>query len=402
MSWNHPLSRRVTHLKPSPTLATDAKAKAMKAQGIDILNFSIGEPDFDTPDHVKEAAARAIRDGFTKYTAVGGILELRQAIADKLSADYGIGLRPEEIMVSTGGKQALYNAVQAIVDPGDEVIIPVPYWVSYPPIVELAGGVPRYLPCEARSGYGLDHDALRAIITPKTRALILNSPSNPTGAVLSRGDLEAVGNLALRHGFYVITDDIYDAIRFDGGRPENVASVLPEARDHVLIINGVSKTYAMTGWRIGYLAGPEKVVKAASKIQGQSTSNPNSIAQKAALAAYRGPQDCVVAMREAFRKRRDYILERLGRIPGVSCVEPQGAFYVFPDFSAYFDKEFAGKGLGDSVGMSDFLLEQARLAVVPGIAFGDDGCIRFSYATDISVIEKGMDRLDEAISSLGG
>lgn len=386
------LSERVRRLKPSPTLATDAKAKALKAQGVDILNFAVGEPDFDTPEHIKEAAIKAIKDGFTRYTAVGGILELREAIVQKLKIDYNLDYLPSDIMVSTGGKQALFNAVQAIVGPGDEVIIPVPYWVSYPPIVELAGGIPRYIYSDPAKDFALNIEALKGAITDKTKAIILNSPSNPTGAVYGREDLLAVGDLALRHGFYVITDDIYDAIRFDGNDMENVASVYPEAKDLVLIINGVSKTYAMTGWRIGYLAGPEKVVKAASKIQGQSTSNPNSIAQKAALAAYTGPQDCVKIMAKAFGERRDFIMKRLKEIPGIQCVEPKGAFYVFPDISAYL-----GGDIPDSVTLTDYFLENARIATVAGLAFGDDRFIRLSYATGMETISEGIGRLKKAL-----
>jgi aspartate aminotransferase len=395
MEFESGLSQRVKQLKPSPTLATDAKAKALKAQGVDIINFAVGEPDFETPAHIKEAAIQAIRDGFTRYTPVGGIDALKEAIVLKLKDDYNLDYGLSGIMVSTGGKQALYNVAQAIVDPGDEVIIPVPYWVSYPPIVELAGGVPKYVNCNPEKDYALDVDALESAITSRTKAIILNSPSNPTGAVYGRDDLLAVGKLAVKHGIYVISDDIYDAIRFDGKSMENVASVYPEAKDLVLIINGVSKTYAMTGWRIGYLAGPNQVVKAASKIQGQSTSNPNSIAQKAALAAYTGPQDCVKEMARAFFERRDYIIERLMEISGIKCVVPQGAFYVFPDISHYF-----GGTISDSVAMSDYLLDKARIASVPGIAFGDDRFIRFSYASSIETISEGINRLKDALSEI--
>ncbi len=400
MSWEAPLAQRVKNLKPSPTLAVDAKAKALKASGVDIVNLSAGEPDFDTPEHIKEAAIKAVRDGFTKYTAVAGIPELKDAIAAKLERDYGISYTADEIIASTGGKQALYNIMQAILDPGDEVIIPVPYWVSYPALVELAGGAPQYLMCSADDGFALDMESLKAMINPKTRAIILNSPSNPTGAAYSRKDLEEVSRLAMQHGFYIITDDIYDEIRFDGTPPENAVSVNPEARDRVLVVNGVSKTYAMTGWRIGYMAGPAAVVKATAKIQSQSTSNPNSIAQKAAAAALAGPQECVREMKKAFAQRKDYILERLGAIEGVKCVEPSGAFYVFPDMSAYYGRKHAGGTVSDSLTLADYLLESASIACVPGIAFGDDRFIRFSYATDIGVIKEGMDRLEKALGGL--
>jgi len=400
MSWTFPLSERVRNLKPSPTLAIDTKAKTLKAKGVDIINLSAGEPDFDTPEHIKEAAIKAIRDGFTKYTPVGGIPELKEAIAAKFEQDYKLTYRPEQIMVSTGGKQVLYNVAQAILDPGDEVIIPVPYWVSYPAIVELAEGTVRFLPSDPDKDFALDLAALGSILTSKTRAIILNSPSNPTGAVYSREDLMAVAALAVEHNFVIITDDIYDQIRFDNKGPENIASLVPEAQDHVIVVNGVSKTYAMTGWRIGYLAGPEAVVKAATKIQSQSTSNPNSIAQKAVLAALTGPQDEVLKMKKAFLERKNYIMKRLEAIPGISCVKPKGAFYVFPDLSSYYGKKAFGKEINNSLEMADYLLEESRIAGVPGIAFGDDRFMRFSYATDLSIIQEGMDRLRVALNNL--
>ena len=400
MSWNSPVARRVQHLRPSPTLAVDAKAKSLRADGVDIINLSAGEPDFDTPEHIKEAAIKAIEDGFTKYTPVGGIPELKEAIAQKLERDYGQRYRPDEIMVSTGGKQVLYNIAQAILDAGDEVIIPVPYWVSYPPIVELAGGVPVYVDCDPGRNFALDVEALESAVTSRTKAIILNSPSNPTGAVFSSEVLAAVAEVAMEKGLWVITDDIYDEIRFQGQGPENILSVVPEARDHVLVANGVSKTYAMTGWRIGYLAGPGPVVKACTKIQSQSTSNPNSIAQRAALAALTGPQDCVKEMTAAFEKRGRYMVSRLRAMPGIRCAEPQGAFYVFPDLSSYYGKGLQGKEIQGSLDLADYLLEQARVAAVPGIAFGDDRSIRFSYATGTDTIKEGMDRLEAALSRL--
>ncbi len=400
MAWDIPLSDRVKNLKPSPTLAVDAKAKALKAQGIDIINLSAGEPDFDTPEHIKEAAIKAIKEGFTKYTPVGGIAELKDAIISKMSRHYDLEYAPEQVLVSTGGKQGLYNIIQAIVSPGDEVIVPVPYWVSYPAIIELAGGVPVFLPSEAADNFAIDMDRLAGLVTSKTRAMILNSPSNPTGAVYDTDTLKAVAALAVEKGFYILTDDIYDEIRFDGKNPENPASVMPDAKDHVIVANGVSKTYAMTGWRIGYTAGPAPVIKAATKIQSQSTSNANSIAQKAAAAALSGPQDCVSSMVKAFRERRDYIVERLNSMEGVKCPVPGGAFYVFPDMSSFIGKNAGDKTLTGSLEIADYLLEEAKIACVPGIAFGDDRFIRFSYATDIKIIEEGMNRLQEALGRL--
>lgn len=401
MSWTAPISQRIQALKPSPTLAVDAKAKAMKAQGVDIVNLSAGEPDFDTPRHIKEAAIKAINDGFTKYTAVGGIVELKQAIAAKLERQYSVSYAESEIMASTGGKQVLYNIFQAILNPGDEVIIPVPYWVSYPALVELAGGVPVYLQTEADTGFALDLDALAGLVTDRTRAIILNSPSNPTGAAYRENDLRAVARLAMERNFIVVTDDIYDEIRFDGRGPENLLSFCPEAREHTVIANGVSKAYAMTGWRIGYLAGPAHVVKGCMKIQSQSTSNPNSIAQKAAAAALAGPQDCIAVMQKAFLERKNYICDRLNSMQSVQCVEPQGAFYVFPDISAFYGKKAGDVEMKGSLDFADYLLESAKIASVPGIAFGDDRFIRFSYATDMKTLEEGMNRLEAAIAKIG-
>ncbi len=400
MAWDTPLADRVINLKPSPTLAVDAKAKALKAQGVDIVNLSAGEPDFDTPEHIKDAAIEAIKAGFTKYTPVGGIQELKDAIINKMSSQYGLDYAPEQILVSTGGKQGLYNVIQAIVNPGDEVIVPVPYWVSYPAIIELAGGTPVFLPSEAADNFAIDMDRLEEMVSDRTRAIILNSPSNPTGAVYDTESLKAVASLAVERGFYIITDDIYDEIRFDGKGQENPASVFPEAKGHVIVANGVSKTYAMTGWRIGYLAGPGPVIKAATKIQSQSTSNANSIAQKAAAAALSGPQDCVSIMVKAFRERRDYIVDRLNGMDGVSCPLPQGAFYVFPDMSAFLGTKAGQKNIKSSLDLADFLLEEAKIACVPGVAFGDDRFVRFSYATDKAVIEEGMNRLESALKKL--
>ncbi len=394
------LSDRVLKLKPSPTLAIDAKAKMLKAQGIDIVNLSAGEPDFDTPKHIKEAAIEAINQGFTKYTPVAGIVELREAICNKLKTDYDIEYSVEEIVVSTGGKQGLFNVIQAIVNPGDEVIIPVPYWVSYPPMVELAGGRPVYLQTYPEDNFGIDIDSLKKLITQKTKAIILNSPSNPTGAIYSEELLTEIAKLSIEKNFLIITDDIYDQIRFDGKSPYNCVSLVKESKDHVIIANGVSKTYAMTGWRIGYLAGPQPIIKAATKIQSQSTSNPNSIAQKAALSAFTGPQDCVKEMAKAFKGRRDYIVNRLNNMENVSTTIPEGAFYVFPDFSKFYGKSVGDKKIEGSLSLADYLLEDAKIAAVPGVAFGDDHFIRFSFATDMENLKKGMDRLEAALKEI--
>ncbi len=401
MSQGPSLSKRVQSLKPSPTLATDAKAKALKAQGVDIVNLSAGEPDFDTPAHIKEAAKEAIDQGFTRYTPVGGILELKEAIAAMLKNDYGLEYETGQIMVSTGGKQVLYNLAQAMLDPGDEVIIPAPYWVSYPPIVELAGGVPVILETDPANDFSISLERLSGLIGPKTKAIILNSPSNPTGAVYDRETVRRVGELACEKGIYIITDDIYDKIRFDGESPYNCASLVEAAKDLCLIVNGVSKTYAMTGWRIGYLAGPESVVKACTKIQSQSTSNPNSIAQKAALAALTGPQDCIQEMKKAFQERARAFVDGLLEIDGIKCPRPSGAFYCFPDMSAFFGRKTPeGNAIEGSLDLCDYLLDEAKVASIPGIAFGDDRCVRFSFATDMATLNEGLKRIRSALNKL--
>jgi len=401
MNFDQPLSQRVMTLKPSPTLSINAKAKALKAKGVDVVNLSAGEPDFNTPDHIKEAAKEAIDSDFTRYTPVGGIPELKRAICQRLERDYGLSYQEEEVMASTGGKQVLYNVAQAILNPGDEVIIPTPYWVSYPPIVELAGGRPVILPTDPARDFQIDLDLLKGLVTERTKAIILNSPSNPTGTVYSEDCLKEIADLALKKGIYIITDDIYDVIRFDGKDPYNCASLVPEARDHVLVANGVSKAYAMTGWRIGYLAGPAPIVKACTKIQSQSTSNPTSIAQKAAVAALNGPQESIETMREAFKKRRDFIVEDLMTIQGIRCPMPKGSFYCFPDVSAFFGrKRPGGEEIRGSLDLADYLLEDAKIACVPGIAFGDDRCLRFSFATDLDTLRLGLERIKDALGKL--
>ncbi|MDP3029648.1 MAG: pyridoxal phosphate-dependent aminotransferase [Deltaproteobacteria bacterium] len=394
------LSRRARKIKPSPTLSIDAKAKAMKSAGVDIINFGVGEPDFDTPGYIKKAAVKAIQDGFTKYTPVGGIVELKDAVIKRLKDDHGLSYSRQEIVISCGGKHALYNLAQALFDKGDEVIIPAPYWVSYPPIVELAGAKPVIIETREEDGFDLDVSALEKMITPRTKAIILNSPSNPTGSVFSTKTLRQMGNLVQNHNCYVISDDIYEKIRFDGKKPVNLLSLNPKLKEKVFILNGVSKTYAMTGWRIGYLAGPADIISALTNIQSQSTSNPTSIAQKAAVAALNGPDSFITKMVSVFKERRDYIVKRLKAIPDVTCVKPQGAFYAFPNVSAYYFRGYKGRKITNSIALCDYLLEEARLAVVPGVAFGDDRHIRFSFATSMENIAKGMDRFKEALKKL--
>lgn len=394
------LAQRVQQIKPSPTLAINAKAKDMKAAGADILNFSVGEPDFDTPKHVREAGKDAIDACFTRYTPVPGIIELRQAIVDRFADDRGWHYEPDQIQVSCGGKHGLYNMAQALFDSGDEVLIPTPYWVSYPPIVQLAGATPVTIPLSEENNFDLDITTLSKYATENTRAIILNSPSNPTGAVFSHTTLKAIGEMALQKGWIIITDDIYDTIIYGEQRIPHILDIDERLKDQTLVLNGVSKSFAMTGWRIGYTAGPKHIIMAMNKIQSQSTSNPSSVAQKAALAAVSGPQDFPVTMRDAFVPRLNFIFKSLNDITEVSCVMPKGAFYVFPNFSAYYGKTFQGKQINSSVDMADYLLAEALLATVPGAAFGDDRFVRFSFAASIQTIEEGMSRLTKALDHL--
>ncbi len=400
-SFNIPLADRVTRIKPSPTLAVNAKAKALRDSGADILNFSVGEPDFGTPPHVCEGGRAAIDAGFTRYTPVPGIPELRKAVVDRLSEDHGWSYEPDQVQVCCGGKHGLYNMAQVLINPGDEVLIPTPYWVSYPPIVKLAGGVPVFVPLSEEKDFDLDPARLEECATDKTRAIILNSPSNPIGSIFSVQALEAVAEMALQRDWVVITDDIYDTITYMDGRLPHILDVEPRLKDQTLILNGVSKSFAMTGWRIGYTTGPQPVITAMNKVQSQSTSNPSSVAQKAALAALTGPQDFPAMMRDAFLPRRDYFVNELRSIAGVTCVMPAGAFYVFPNISAFFGKEVNGRKIKGSVDMSDYLLDEALIASVPGLAFGADEFVRFSFAASLATIEEGVRRLKKALGALG-
>jgi aspartate aminotransferase len=394
------LAERVKQIKPSPTLAVNAKAKALKAAGADILNFSVGEPDFDTPEHVRAAGKAAIDAGFTRYTAVPGIPELREAIAKRFLDDRGWRYTPEQIQVSCGGKHGLYNMAQALFGPGDEVLILAPYWVSYPDIIQLAGATPVIVPLTEEKDFDLDIAVLVKYVTDRTKGIIINSPSNPTGSVFSHEALAAIGEMALEKNWVVITDDIYDTITYADGQLPHILDVNPALIDQTLVLNGVSKSFAMTGWRIGYTAGPQHIISAMNKIQSQSTSNPSSVAQKAALAAVTGPQDFPRLMKKAFEPRLDYILNALAGIEGVTCVKPRGAFYVFPNVSAYYGRTFKGKKIEGSLDMADYLLDEYQIAIVPGIAFGADRCIRFSFATSMDIIEDGMNRFKEALARL--
>jgi aspartate aminotransferase len=378
----------------------NAKALSMKAAGIDVISFGVGEPDFDTPKHIRAAAIQAIEEGFTRYTAVGGIPELKDAIIDKFQRDNHLSYERDEILVSCGGKHVLFNLAQAFLNPGDEVIIPAPYWVSYPPIVTLAGGKPVIVATQEADDFKLSPASLEAVITPRTKLLVLNSPSNPTGSVYTESELNALSEVILKHGIWVVSDEIYEPLIFDDRVFYSIAQVSEKMKSKTFVVNGVSKAYAMTGWRIGYVGGAREIVAGMSKIQSQSTSNPNSIAQKAAVAALNGPQDSIKVMVEAFDQRRKYLLERLLGMKNVRCNFPGGAFYAFPNCSGYFNTEAGGQAIRNSVDLCEYLLTEARVALVPGAAFGDDSFVRFSYATGLETITEGLDRIEDALGRL--
>ena len=394
------LAERTKLIKPSVTLAIAAKAGKLRSEGIDVVNFSAGEPDFDTPDHIKAAAVDALRKGMTKYTDVKGIEPLRAAIVQKYEQEHGLLYRKEDVLVSCGAKHSLYNVFQAVVNSGDEVLIPAPYWVSYSDMALLAGGVPKIIPTNEASGFRITAEQLAAELTPKTKVFVLNSPCNPTGASYAADELLAIARVLEKHNCLVIVDDIYEKIVYDNFQVHNIVALNPALRDRTVIINGVSKTYAMTGWRIGYAIGPADIISAAGKIQSQSTSNPTSIAQAAALEAISGSQVEVPRMVREFKQRRDVIVDRLNAIQGMHCLKPQGAFYVFPNISALLGRSANGKKLASPCDFADYLLEAAQVAVVPGEDFGSLENIRFSYATGLEDIEKGCERIAAAVSKL--
>lgn len=394
------LSIRAGKIKPSPTLAIDAKAKAMKAAGIDIVNFGVGEPDFDTPENIKEAAIKAIRDGFTKYTPVGGIDQLKDAVIEKFNRDNNLRYDRDEIIVSCGAKHSLYNIAQALLSPGDEVLIPSPYWVSYPDQVLLNDAIPVFVKTYESDSFMMKPESLEAQITKKTKALVLNSPSNPTGLTYDRKALERIAEITLKHNLIVISDEIYEKLTYDGFEHVSVASLDDSIKRRTVVVNGLSKSYAMTGWRIGFAAGPKEITKAMTNIQSQSTSNPTSIAQKAAVEALTGPQDFIKTMLSEFDRRRRFLIKELNSISGMSCLTPTGAFYAFPDASNVYGKSSGDQKISSSSDLALYLLEKANVALVPGGAFGDDNYIRLSYATSIDEIRKGVDRIREALDRL--
>ena len=393
------LSNRLNRLAPSATLAMSQKSSEMKAQGIDVINMSVGEPDFNTPDHIKEAAKKAVDDNWSRYSPVPGYPDLRKAVVEKLKRENGLDYSVSEILVSNGAKQAVCNAVMALVDDGDEVIIPAPYWVSYPQMALLAGGTPVHIPAGFEQNFKITPAQLEAAITPKTRMLILCSPSNPTGSVYSREELEGLANVLRKHPeVYVLADEIYEHINYVG-KHESIAQ-FPGMKEQTIIINGVSKAYAMTGWRIGYMAAPEWIVKGCNKLQGQYTSGPCSVSQKAAEAAYVLSQDCVEEMRVAFERRRNLIVELAKDIPGLEVNVPQGAFYLFPKCTSFYGKTDGERTIKNSTDLAMYLLEVGHVATVGGDAFGDPECFRMSYATSDDNIREAMRRIKDCLSRL--
>jgi aspartate aminotransferase len=388
---NYKISHRAASLAPSLTLAIDSKAKQMKADGIDVVGFGAGEPDFDTPQHIKDACAKALAEGFTKYTPAAGIPELRQAIADKFKRDNGLSFKPSQVIVSCGGKHSCYNVILATCEEGDEVIIPAPYWLSYPEMVKLAGATPVILQTTDQTEFKVTPAQLRNAITPRTRLFILNSPSNPTGSLYTREELKALGDICIEKGVLIMSDEIYEKLVYDGAEHVSVASFSPRHLEQTIVVHGFAKAYSMTGWRLGYLAAPEPIAKAIDAIQSHSTSNATSFAQKGAVAALNGPQDHLKLWLAEYAKRRGYAHQRLNAISGISCVNAKGAFYLFPNISKLGLKstEFCAR-----------LLEQEKVAAVPGIAFGADDYLRISYATSMANIEKGLDRLEKFARSL--
>ncbi len=394
------LAERTGRIKPSPTLSITAAAKAMKAQGIDVVGFGAGEPDFDTPDHIKEAAIKAMREGFTKYTAVPGTDEMKDAVLYRLQEDHGLKYERNQVIVSCGAKHSLYNLAMALFQEGDQVIVPSPDWVTYPAQVLLADAEPVIVETKEENLFKLTPEQLEAAITPNTKAVVLNTPSNPTGTAYEKEELEKLAEVCLKHNLWIISDEVYEKIVYDGYRHISMASLGEEVKARTFVVNAVSKTYSMTGWRIGWIAGDAEVVAAMSKLQSQSTSNPTSIAQSAAIAALTGPQDDVGVMVKAFKERRDVIVNRLNAIPMVSCFTPKGAFYAFPNLSGCYGKSYKGKTISDSLDMADYLLNEVKVAIVPGVAFGEDSCARLSYATSMEAINKGLDRIEEAVRAL--
>jgi aspartate aminotransferase len=392
------LATRAQNIGASPTLAMNARAKEMKRQGIDVLSFTVGEPDFNTPAHIAAAGIEAIREGFTRYTPAAGIPELKEAICMKLDRDNELQYEPADVIVSNGAKHSIYNALQALVDDGDEVIVPAPYWVSYPEMIKLNGGTPVIIPTAAEDGFKLRPEQLQEHITDRTKAIFINSPNNPTGAVYSRPELESLADILVPRGIVIIADEVYEKLLYDGAVFTSVAALGPEVKEHTVTVNGVSKTYAMTGWRIGYAAAPRVLAQAMANIQSHATSNPNAIAQKAAVVALTGDQTPVQKMLTEFTRRREQMVKGINAIPGMSCCKPEGAFYVFAQVASLFGKTIRERKINGSVDLAEVLLTEGHVALVPGAAFGDDRFVRFSYATSLDVIEKGLLRVKDVVA----
>lgn len=393
------LSEKYRSVSPSSTLAIDSKYKEMKKSGLDVVGFGAGEPDFDTPRHIKDAAIKAINDGFTKYTPASGTLDLKKAICDKFKRENGLDYTVKNIVVSNGAKHSLLNALGAILNPGDEVLFSSPYWVSYKEMVKISDGVPVIIDTREEDNFKFTVEELEAAITDKTKALILNTPSNPTGMVYSESELAAIAEVVKKHDLFVISDEIYEHLIYDMERPRSIATI-DGMKDRTIVVNGVSKTFAMTGWRIGYTAANEEITSLMANVQSHYTSNPNSIAQVAALAALTGPMDSVIEMKKAFNERRLYMVERMNKIPGVSCIKPEGAFYVMMNISALKGKKIDGKTIETSDDFAGAFLEKELVAVVPCSGFGNDNFVRWSYATSMDNIKKGLDRLEKFIGEL--
>ncbi len=394
------LASRLSLLKPSPTLLLSSRARELKSRGIDVLDFSGGEPDFDTPEMVKQAAVKALSEGFTKYTAVGGIPDLKEAIREKFLRDQGLNFTPREIVVSNGAKHSLFELFQVLVNPGDQVLLPAPAWVSYPDQILLNQGDPVLVPCREEDGFRLDPDALASLLTPRSKLLVLNSPNNPTGAILDRKRLERIAEIVLKNDLLVISDEIYEKINYTSSPVPSLASLDPALRERTVIVNGVSKTYAMTGWRIGYAAGPREIMEAVDTVQSQTASNPNSIAQKAAAFAIRSGETFFAPMLEEYHRRRDWVVTAFNGIPGIRCAPPEGAFYVFPNVSGLLGRSYKGVPVQTVYELAEFFLDVARVAMVPGTPFGSPLHMRLSYAASLSSLQEGLRRLSEAVALL--
>ncbi len=394
------LSNRLRGITPSATLAITAQTKALLARGVDVVGFGAGEPDFDTPTHIRAAAASALEAGFTKYTPTAGTVEFREAICRKLEVENGLEYGPEQILVSCGAKHSLFNFFQAVLNPGDEVLIPSPFWVSYPEIVRLASGEPVFVPAAENDGFHLRAENVRSRLTPRSRILVINSPANPTGSGLERPELEALAKLAAEHDLFLVSDEIYEKLVYDGFRHVSIASLDPEVKGRTVVINGFSKSFAMTGWRLGYAAAERELISTMTTIQDHSTSNPTSFAQHGGIEALLGPQDTLARMVREFSERKKLLVRMLRAVPGVTCVDPRGALYVFPNFSEHYGRSFRGNRIAGSVDLSTYLLQEGHVAAVPGIAFGSDAHLRLCFAIEREKIISGVDRIAAALDKL--